>query len=145
MKIALWCFGKDHDPYVKLGVSEFTARIANYFSVEWNIMPTPKNASLLSALELKKDDYLIALDESGIEFSSLDFSQMLQSRANEGNRTLIFLIGGAFGLDDDVLKKARLSLSLSKLTFPHQLVRLLLVEQLYRACTILKNEKYHHR
>jgi 23S rRNA (pseudouridine1915-N3)-methyltransferase len=157
MKIALWCIGKEHEPYVKAGVQDFTKRLTNYFPVEWNILPVPKNTGMLSAMDLKKkegetilkwlnkEDYLIALDEQGSELTSPGLAQWLQSRANEGTRTLVFVIGGAFGLDEQVLSRANLTWSLSKLTFPHQLVRLLLAEQLYRACTILKNEKYHHR
>ncbi|HTQ27594.1 MAG TPA: 23S rRNA (pseudouridine(1915)-N(3))-methyltransferase RlmH, partial [Puia sp.] len=78
------------------------------------------------------------------QFSSEELAQFLQARANEGSKNLVFLIGGAFGLDDSVLQKANIQWSLSRLTFPHQLVRLILAEQLYRACSILRNEKYHH-
>jgi 23S rRNA (pseudouridine1915-N3)-methyltransferase len=94
---------------------------------------------------LKPDDYLVALDERGKEFTSEGLANMLQQHANERTKNLVFLIGGAFGLDEVILKKAKLKWSLSQLTFPHQLVRLILAEQVYRACTILHNEKYHHR
>jgi 23S rRNA (pseudouridine1915-N3)-methyltransferase len=94
---------------------------------------------------LKPDDYLVALDEHGKQFSSEGLSEFLQERASASTKNLVFLIGGAFGLDAAVLKRAQLKWSLSQLTFPHQLVRLILAEQLYRACTILKNEKYHHK
>ena len=116
----------------------------------------PKNAGSLSETELKKregdtvlnllkdDDYLIALDERGKGLRSEELANFLQMRANESTRQLVFLIGGAYGLDERVLKAARLKWSLSPLTFPHQLVRLILAEQVYRACTILRNEKYHH-
>jgi 23S rRNA (pseudouridine1915-N3)-methyltransferase len=95
--------------------------------------------------KLKKEDYLVALDEYGKEMSSEQLSGFLQSRGNDSVKQLIFLIGGAFGLDEAVMKRANHRWSLSKLTFPHQLVRLILSEQLYRACSIGKNEKYHHR
>ncbi|MFL5738818.1 MAG: 23S rRNA (pseudouridine(1915)-N(3))-methyltransferase RlmH [Flavisolibacter sp.] len=157
MKISFWSIGKAHESYIKEGVLDFTKRISRYFPVDWTIIPVPKNAGMLSEMDLKKregeivlqwlkaDDYLIVLDENGKEFSSLELAGFLQQRANEGSRNLVFVIGGAFGLDETVLKKAKISWSLSRLTFPHQLVRLILSEQVYRACTILQNEKYHHK
>jgi 23S rRNA (pseudouridine1915-N3)-methyltransferase len=157
MKIWFWSIGKAHDSYVKEGVAEFTKRISKYFPVEWTIIPVPKNAGMLSEIDLKKregetilqwlkpDDYLIALDEHGKQFSSEGLSELLQERASASTKTVVFLIGGAFGLDAAVLKRAQIKWSLSQLTFPHQLVRLILAEQIYRACTILQNEKYHHK
>jgi 23S rRNA (pseudouridine1915-N3)-methyltransferase len=157
MKIQFWSIGKAHDSYVKEGITEFTKRISKYFPVEWTIIPVPKNAGMLSEMDLKKresetilqwlkqDDYLIALDEHGKQFSSEGLSQFLQERASASTKNLVFLIGGAFGLGALVLKRAQLKWSLSQLTFPHQLVRLILAEQVYRACTILQNEKYHHK
>ena len=94
---------------------------------------------------LQKDDYLVALDERGKEMDSEQLAGFIESRANESTRQVVFLIGGAFGLDQTVLQRANYRWSLSKLVFPHQLVRLILTEQLYRACTIIRNEKYHHR
>jgi 23S rRNA (pseudouridine1915-N3)-methyltransferase len=157
MKIQFWSIGKAHDGYIKEGVTEFSKRISKYFPVEWTIIPVPKNAGMLSEMDLKKkegetilqwlkpDDYLVALDEHGKQFSSEGLSEFLQERASASTKNIVFLIGGAFGLDATVLKKAQLKWSLSQLTFPHQLVRLILSEQVYRACTILKNEKYHHK
>lgn len=157
MKISFWSVGKTHDAYVKSGIEEFTKRASNYFPVQWTILPVPKNAGMLSEADLKKregemilnflkeDDYLIALDEKGKELTSEGLANFLQQRANESAKNLVFLIGGAYGLDEKVLKAARLKWALSPLTFPHQLVRLILAEQVYRACTILRNEKYHHR
>jgi 23S rRNA (pseudouridine1915-N3)-methyltransferase len=157
MKISFWSIGKAHEAYVKSGIEEFTKRASNYFTVQWNIIPVPKNAGMLSEADLKKregemilgflkeDDYLIALDERGKELTSEGLAKFLQQRANESAKNLVFLIGGAYGLDEKVVKAARLKWSLSTLTFPHQLVRLILAEQVYRACTILRNEKYHHR
>lgn len=157
MKICFWSIGKAHDSYVKEGVAEFTKRISRYFPVEWTIIPVPKNAGMLSEMDLRKregetilqwlkpDDYLIALDERGKQFSSEGLSDVLQERASASTKNLVFLIGGAFGLDAAVLKRAQMKWSLSQLTFPHQLVRLILAEQVYRACTILQNEKYHHK
>ena len=94
---------------------------------------------------LDDGDYLVALDERGKQLSSEGLADFLQSMTNGRTKQIVFLIGGAFGLDESVLKRANLVWSLSKLTFPHQLVRLILAEQVYRACTILKNEKYHHK
>jgi 23S rRNA (pseudouridine1915-N3)-methyltransferase len=157
MKIQFWSIGKANDSYVKEGITEFTKRISKYFPVEWTIIPVPKNAGMLSEMDLKKregetilqwlkqDDYLVALDEYGKQFSSEGLSEFLQERASASTKNVVFLIGGAFGLDVAVLKRAQLKWSLSQLTFPHQLVRLILAEQVYRACTILKNEKYHHK
>jgi len=157
MKIWFWSIGKSNESYVKEGIADFTKRISRYFPVEWTIIPVPKNSGMLSEMDLKKkegetilqwlrqDDYLIALDEHGKQFSSEGLSELLQERASASTKNLVFLIGGAFGLDAAVLKRAQLKWSLSQLTFPHQLVRLILAEQVYRACTILQNEKYHHK
>ena len=157
MKISLWSIGKPNDSYVKEGITEFTKRISKYFPVDWTIIPVPKNAGMLSEMDLKKKegeiilqwlkpgDYLVALDEHGQQFSSEGLSAFIQQRASASTKTLVFLIGGAFGLDEKILKAAKLHWSLSQLTFPHQLVRLILAEQIYRACTILQNEKYHHK
>jgi 23S rRNA (pseudouridine1915-N3)-methyltransferase len=157
MKIQFWAIGKNNEPYIKDGVEEFTKRIAKYFKAEWNIIPVPKNAGMLSEMDLKKkegetilewlgkDDYVIALDERGKQITSVKLAEFIQARANESVKRLVFIIGGAFGLDNAVLKKANFTWSLSELTFPHQLVRLILAEQIYRACTIIKNEKYHHQ
>ena len=157
MKISFWSIGKGNEAYIKTGVDEFTRRISRYFKVEWTIIPVPKNAATLSEMDLKrkegevilewlkKDDYLIALDERGKQMSSEGLANFIQARANESTKQIIFLIGGAYGIDDTVLKRADYKWSLSQLVFPHQLVRLILAEQIYRACTILKNEKYHHK
>ncbi len=157
MKISFWAIGKNNEPYIKEGVEEFTKRISKYFKVQWTIIPVPKNAGMMSEMDLKKkegemilewldkDDYLLALDERGKQFTSEGLASFIQTKANSSVKNLVFLIGGAFGIDETVLKRANHQWSLSQLTFPHQLVRLLLAEQVYRACTILKNEKYHHR
>jgi 23S rRNA (pseudouridine1915-N3)-methyltransferase len=157
MKISFWSVGKTNEHYIKEGVEEFTRRISKYFKVEWNIIPVPKNAGMLSEMDLKKkegetilewlskDDYLVALDGRGKQLSSAGLADFIQARANESTKQLIFLIGGAYDIDDAVLKRANYKWSLSQLTFPHQLVRLILAEQIYRACTIIRNEKYHHK
>jgi 23S rRNA (pseudouridine1915-N3)-methyltransferase len=156
MKIHFWSVGKNHEPYIKAGVEEFTKRISKYYNVEWTIIPLPKNSGMLSEADLKKkegemilnwlqkDDFLIALDERGKQLSSEGLADFIMKRTNESTKNLIFLIGGAYGIDEAVMKRADFKWSLSQLVFPHQLVRLILAEQVYRACTILRNEKYHH-
>jgi 23S rRNA (pseudouridine1915-N3)-methyltransferase len=156
MKLLLWSIGKELDPYVRPGVEDFTRRLTRYYPAEWSLIPPPKGAATLQAAALKKkegelilgsltkDDYLVALDERGGQLTSEKLAVFLQTRANDSNKNIVFLIGGAFGLDAAVLDRADFKWSLSQLTLPHQLVRLILAEQLYRACTILRNEKYHH-
>lgn len=157
MKIACWSIGKAHEPYVKPGIEEFSKRLNRYFKTEWVLLPVPKQAGMLSEMDLRKkeadmilewlgkEDYLILLDEKGEELSSPGLAKFLQQRANESHKQLVFLIGGAYGVDTAIRKRANFTWSLSQLVFPHQLVRLILAEQLYRAATILKNEKYHHQ
>jgi 23S rRNA (pseudouridine1915-N3)-methyltransferase len=156
MKFQFWSVGKNHEPYVKEGIEAFTKRISNYYPVEWNIIPMPKHSANLSEMDLKKkegemiigflqkEDYLVLLDEKGKQLSSEELAAFLQTRANESIKNIVFLIGGAYGVSDMVRKRANYQWSLSKLVFPHQLVRLILAEQLYRACSINRNEKYHH-
>lgn len=156
MKFQLWAIGKNHEPYVKEGVDLFTKRISNYYPVEWNILPMPKNAATLSETDLKKkegelitgflqkEDWVVLLDENGKMLSSEGLANFIQLRANESTKNIVFLIGGAYGVSDAVKQRANFQWSLSKLVFPHQLVRLILAEQVYRACSINRNEKYHH-
>jgi len=156
MKLHFWSVGKAHESFVKEGIDMFSKRIQHYYPVEWKIIASPKNASSLSLIDQKRlegevilnllqtDDILVALDEKGKQFTSEQLAQLIQKQANESTRNLIFLIGGAYGLSDAVLKRANIKWSLSHLVFPHQLVRLILAEQVYRACTIIRNEKYHH-
>lgn len=156
MKLQLWSIGKAHDAALEAAIENFTKRINKYYPAEWVIIPSIKNASALSEPELKtqegkiilskltKDDFLILLDETGKQLSSAELADFIQQKASSGVRSLIFLIGGAYGVSDEIKQKANLSWSLSKLVFPHMLVRLILAEQVYRACTILRNEKYHH-
>lgn len=157
MKIEFWSIGKQHDPAIKLAVEDYTKRINKYCPVKWEILPAPKNAGMLSEIDLRrleskmilewisKDDILIALDENAKDMDSVGLSEFIIKQGNRGIKKMIFLIGGAFGLEETILKRANHTWSLSKLTFPHQLVRLILAEQVYRAFTIIKNEKYHHR
>lgn len=156
MKIQLWSIGKSHESYVKEGIELFTKRLNNYFSADWKIIPSPKNAAGLEPEELKtkeeeiilaqlkKDDYLILLDERGKLLNNMALANFIQQRANDSTKTCIFLIGGAYGVSKGIQQRANFTWSLSSLVFPHQLARLILAEQLYRCCSILKNEKYHH-
>ena len=156
MKIHLWSIGKANENYVGQGVDLFTKRISHYYRVEWKLFPPAKNIDsseidlvkknealpILNALQ--KEDVLIILDERGKSWDSPELANFIQQKANESTRNLIFLIGGAYGVHDSLMKRSQYSWSLSKLVFPHQLVRLILAEQIYRACTIIRNEKYHH-
>lgn len=156
MKINLWTIGKAHESYVKEGIEIFSKRISHYYPVEWKIFPNAKNAPTLTEDQIKKsevaailnalqsDDILIVLDEKGKEFCSTELAAFIQNKANESAKNIIFLIGGAYGVHQSIFKRADFKWSLSKLVFPHQLVRLILSEQIYRACTIIRNEKYHH-
>ena len=156
MKFQFWAIGKNHEPYVKEGVELFTKRICNYYTTGWNIIPMPKNAASLSETDLKKkegeiimgllqkDDYLVLLEETGKMLTSEGLANFIQLRANESIKNMVFLIGGAYGVSEAVKQRANYQWSLSELVFPHQLVRLILAEQVYRACSINRNEKYHH-
>lgn len=156
MKIQFWSIGKANESYVKEGIENFTKRINNYFHADWSIIPSPKNSGMMSEVELKKkegelildllhkDDFLILLDEKGKLLSSEGVSELLQKTANNSTKKIVFLIGGAFGVDELIKKRSDFKWSLSHLVFPHQLVRLILSEQIYRACSIMRNEKYHH-
>ena len=156
MKVQLWSVGKSHDEYVSEGIMEFTKRISKYYPVDWKILPSAKQtvnsmeadirkneaASIINSLH--KDDFLVLLDEHGKLISSPKLASLIEQWSNSSVRQLIFLIGGAFGVDETIKLRANYIWSLSDLVFPHQLVRLMLAEQVYRACTIIRNEKYHH-
>jgi 23S rRNA (pseudouridine1915-N3)-methyltransferase len=156
MNIRCIALGRQHETYIKEGIETFTKRISNYYEIQWVIIPPLKNVAALQSVELKKkeaeavmkliqkEDYLVALDEKGKSFTSLQFARHLQEKTDTGVKTISFLIGGAYGLHDSIISRANLVLSFSAFTFPHQLVRLILAEQVYRACTIQRNEKYHH-
>ncbi len=156
MKIYIWTVGKTHESYVKEGIDIFTKRISHYYNIEWKLIRPVKNASILSKDDLKKseseiilsllkpDDILIVLEEKGQQFTSEQLAKLIQVNANKSIKTLIFLIGGAFGVHEKIIIRSNYIWSLSQLVFPHQLVRLILAEQIYRACTIIRNEKYHH-
>jgi 23S rRNA (pseudouridine1915-N3)-methyltransferase len=153
MKIILSSFGKQQEASTREALDDFTRRVTRYFPCEWKLHPPSKltdptlikkQEAQLFLQQLQPDDYLVLLDERGKNISSPELAELIQGRTNESRRQLVFLIGGAYGVDSSVQQRANFTWSLSKLVFPHQLVRLLLAEQVYRACTILRNEKYHH-
>ncbi len=156
MKIQLWSIGKTHEPYIKPGIELYSKRVSHYFPLEWKLISPRKDAASLSLDERRKaegeiilrllhsSDILVALDAKGKQVTAEDIACFLEQKSIESVKTIIFLIGGAYGLDQSVINRANLLWSLSKMVFPHQLVRLILTEQIYRACTIIKNEKYHH-
>ena len=157
MKIQFWSIGKANESHVEEGIQLFTKRITNYYPVQWQIISSPKNAAVMSEVDLKKkegetilglikkEDYLVLLDERGKQLSSEGLAEFIQQRANESQKNIIFLIGGAFGVSKEVMDRSNYKWSLSQLVFPHQIVRMLLAEQVYRACSINRNEKYHHQ
>jgi len=154
MRISFYSVGKANEGYVQEGVSEFTQRVSRYFPCTWKFLAPAKHAGESAAMRrqegvtildaLEEGDFLVLLDERGKSMTSEDLAAFIGLRAGESCRHLVFLIGGAYGVADDVKGRAQYIWSLSTLVFPHQLVRLILAEQVYRACSILRNEKYHH-
>ena len=153
MKLSILSVGKAHDSYIKEGVDQFTKRISHYYPIEWQLI-TPskltepiqiKKAEAISIVKsLQSTDILVLLDEKGKMLTSPGLANLIQQKANQSAQRIVFLIGGAYGVDDEIKKRANFTWSLSELVFPHMLVRLILTEQIYRACSILSNEKYHH-
>ena len=156
MKIKLLAIGKtDHKQLIQL-IDEYENRLKHYIKFELEIIADIKNIKNLSKIQQKEkegqfilskiqpSDQLIVLDDKGKHFSSIEFSQYLQKKMNTGLKQLVFVIGGPYGFSEKVYKKAIGKISLSKMTFSHQMIRLFFIEQLYRGCTILKNEPYHH-
>jgi 23S rRNA (pseudouridine1915-N3)-methyltransferase len=149
MKNVILAVGKEKDFSGSDLVRDYTERVSHYFPCEWKfIAPSDQkgeNGRIIEYLDKEgSGSYIVALDEKGKEFDSRGFADKIQSCLNQSVRSLIFIIGGSYGLTDDVRGKASLVMALSKMTFPHQLIRLFLAEQLYRACTIIRGEKYHH-
>lgn len=146
MKITLISVGKAHDPLLKESIETFTKRTYVQFATEWQIIPTStkeKEGEVLLAT-LKKEDYVILLDEEGSELTSITFAEFLAEKMNDSTKRMVFIIGGAYGVTMEVKKRANYVWRLSRLVFPHMLVRLILAEQLYRASSILQGGKYHH-
>lgn len=155
MKVEVWAIGKTTEPYLEAGIEIFIKRLKNYLPVSFTIIPNPKvkstDGEILKSEEgkivlnkIQSGDFLVILDEHGQQFSSMELAQWMEKRLGSSERRLIFLIGGAFGFSEDIYKRANSKISLSRLTFSHQMVRLFFLEQLYRAMTILRNEPYHN-
>ena len=153
MKILLLLVGKTSEIYLKEGIEVYLKRLTNYLSLSQVVLALSFAKDKRIAIEeesktiqskLLPGDFIIVLDENGSEVSSRQFAVMFQKWMVQGIGRVVFIIGGPFGISTDLKRKANLILSLSKFTFTHQMVRLILVEQIYRAMTIIKNESYHH-
>ncbi len=156
MKITLLSLGKTEERYLMEGIDLYLKRLKHYIKLEFLEIPELKNTKGLSQdqqktkeaelimKKLNSTDYVVLLDERGSELSSLQFADLLNKRMLASTQNLVFIIGGPYGFDASVYQRANEKLSLSKLTFSHQMVRLFFVEQVYRAFTILKGEPYHH-
>ncbi len=156
MKIKLLAIGKTDAKNLQSLIETYQNRLKHYINFELEIIPDIKNVKNLSEAQQKEKegnlilkklaatDVLILLDEKGKEFRSIEFSKYLQKKMNSGIKQLVVVIGGPYGFSEAVYKKSQGKISFSKMTFSHQMIRLFVVEQLYRAFTILKNEPYHH-
>ena len=156
MKIQIITIGKKDEPKYVDAISDFTTRARHYLDTEWKIVSGAKDVTAPTEKQkqeegekilkiLSDDDFVILLDEKGNNISTPVFAELLQKHLNRSTKNLTFIIGGAYGVSQEVLKRANFTWSLSKLVFPHGLARLILIEQIYRAGTILKAEKYHHQ
>ncbi|MDR0232321.1 MAG: 23S rRNA (pseudouridine(1915)-N(3))-methyltransferase RlmH [Dysgonamonadaceae bacterium] len=156
MKIQFTVIGKTNQDFVQKGLDEFCNRLKHYMPFELDIIPDIKNTKSLSQEQQKEKegelilknmqsgDYIVLLDERGKEFTSLQFADYIEKKTHTVNKKMVFVIGGPYGFSKKVYEMASEKISLSKMTFSHQMIRLIFVEQLYRAMTILNNEPYHH-
>jgi 23S rRNA (pseudouridine1915-N3)-methyltransferase len=156
MKIKLLLIGKTEDDYLKTGIELYIKKIVHYFPFEYEELPALKQTKNLNFAEQKKregeillkkispSDFVILLDEKGKQYSSLDFADFLQQKMLQNCKQILFVIGGAYGFSEAVYQRKNYALSLSSMTFSHQMVRLIFLEQLYRGASILRNEPYHH-
>ncbi len=157
MNIRLITIGKTDNKNLQTLIEDYSKRLSFYVKFDLEIIPDIKNVKNLSEAQQKEKegelilakitptDQLILLDENGKTFNSVGFSDYLQKKMNAGIKTLVFVIGGPYGFSETVYQKAQGKVSLSEMTFSHQMVRLFVIEQLYRGFTILKNEPYHHQ
>ena len=157
MTIKLLTIGKTDNKQLQQLIDDYTKRLSHYIKFDFEIIPDIKNTKSLNEAQqkqkegelilkqLKPTDVLILLDENGKQMDSVGFAKYLQKHMNSGIKQLVFVIGGPYGFAEELHNKAQGKLSLSKMTFSHQMVRLFFVEQLYRGFTILRNEPYHHR
>lgn len=156
MKIKLLLIGKTDESYLKQGIEKYTKRIKHYLSFDFIIVPDLKNTGKLSEEQQKQKegelilnqlnpaDFVVLLDEKGKEYSSVDFSKFIEKQMISGLKNLVFIVGGPYGFSKQLYEKSSIKISLSQMTFSHQMVRLIFVEQLYRAMSIIKGEPYHH-
>lgn len=156
MKIAFVVIGKTDASYLIEALNEYKNRLGHYIPFDMEVIPDLKNAKNLSEAQQKEKegelilktlqpgDYLVLLDDKGKEFTSTQFATYLEKKMHTVAKRLVFVVGGPYGFSDAVYKAAKEKLSLSKMTFSHQMIRLIFIEQLYRAMTILNNEPYHH-
>lgn len=156
MNITLILIGKTSEPYLKEGMELYLKRLKNYISIAPKVIPdlkTTKNLSVEQQKEmegqlilnsLKPADQVVLLDEKGKQYTSMEFSGYLQKRMIGNTKNLVFIIGGPYGFSQAVYARSNESISLSAMTFSHQMVRLVFIEQIYRSFTILKGEPYHH-
>ena len=156
MKILLLTIGKTDDDYLITGIKKYVGRIGHYASFEMKEIPDIRNRTTLNEDQQKKaesflllqqlqpGDHVVLLDENGKQFTSVGFSESLGKQMATGAKRIVFIIGGPYGFAQEVYDRANAMMSLSPMTFSHQMVRLIFVEQLYRAFTILKGEPYHH-
>jgi 23S rRNA (pseudouridine1915-N3)-methyltransferase len=156
MKVELWVIGKTAFSYLDEGMAVYEKRLVHYLPFTAVVLPDVKNAGSLSADQLKlkegelvisrlkKEDLLVLLDERGKQLTSVEFSVFMEQKLQLSAKKLVFLVGGAFGFSEAIYQRADQKLSLSKMTFSHQMVRVFFLEQLYRAMTILRGESYHN-
>lgn len=156
MKITLFTVGRTDVEWVRKGLDLYVSRLRHYVPFSLIEIPELKNVSALAREQIKQkegelvlkalkpSDCVILLDERGREYRSIEFSAMLEDRMSRGGRDLVFVVGGAYGFSDAVYSRSDEKISLSKMTFSHQMVRTIFAEQLYRAFTIMKGEPYHH-
>jgi 23S rRNA (pseudouridine1915-N3)-methyltransferase len=155
MKVELWAIGKTSEKYLEEGMAIYEKRLKHYLPFQWTAWPDVKiktqDAQLLKKEEgkmilskLHPEDYLVLLDERGREMGSEEMARWMEKKLGGSEKKLVFLIGGAYGFSQELYDRAQYSLSLSRMTFSHQMVRLFMLEQLYRAMTILRNEPYHN-
>ncbi|MBL7720093.1 MAG: 23S rRNA (pseudouridine(1915)-N(3))-methyltransferase RlmH [Flavipsychrobacter sp.] len=156
MNIEIWSIGKESDSYIEEGIAHYFRKTRPWNPVELVVLQLPKKAATTDPERTKKQEeelvlkrlqphhYLVLMDERGKQLTSPQWASQFQQLMNQGTKTLVLLIGGAFGVTDEVRQQARQVWSLSPLVFPHQLVRLILAEQVYRAFSILNNSPYHH-
>ncbi len=146
MKFTFISVGKQNDSDIADAVADYTKRIGRYFQVEWKLISNSGVEKEAEAILKTIDggDFVVILDDKGKEMDTMELAQFIEKRMNASDKRIVFIIGGAYGFTESVYKRANFKWSLSKLTFPHQLVRLILAESLYRAISVIKKEPYHH-